>query len=314
LADENPPDKPTNLTDFRMRRMVRRREDFETGNNLTPFRREIPPRINPDTDNMIEQINRGYEKVKNHLSWLEDEFGRLVNTGALDPEAGCDLAQDCQRLYELLYDNTRGVTWNRHDPHLIADRAKYCEAVLMYELSQMQYRIGELATLGCLDRKENRRLQWDFFNSDGIVYDLWAGIVEATVDWSIDGGDFSACFYRDGRMVTTKIDLGLPRDAYDLIWPHHNDDLCGDGPIWKHPRGTLCHIEAPEPQDGPFPSRGIRVEVGYLLRRYAAAKTVATNLMPTRRNWAYDHDVEAAQDAHMLELSNEMANEADEPS
>jgi hypothetical protein len=294
MIDENPPDKPMDPTDFRMLRVARRREVGETGNNLTPFRREIPPRINPDTNNMIEQINRGYEIVKGHLSWLENEIDRLVNTGALDPEAGCDLAQDCQRLYELLYDNTRRVTWNRRDPHFIADRVKYCGALLLYELAQMQYRIGELATLGRLDREANHSLQWGVFNFDGIAYDV-VDMAEATVDWSIEGGDFHARFYRDGRIIETKIDLCLPRDAYDLIWPHHNDDLCGDGPIQHYPRGTLCHIEAPESHDKPFSHRGIKIEVGYLLRRYATAKTLATNSIPTRQNWAYDHDAEAAQ-------------------
>jgi hypothetical protein len=51
------------------------RDDFTA---QTPsYRREFPPRINPDTGDMIRQIEGGYEKVQGHLAWLEDEFGRL---------------------------------------------------------------------------------------------------------------------------------------------------------------------------------------------------------------------------------------------
>jgi hypothetical protein len=93
--------------------------------------------------------------------------------------------------------------------------------------------------------------------------------VKATVDWSMEGGDCHSAFYRDGRKIATIDDLNLPRGACKAIWPNDND-LCGDGPIYLHPRGTLCHIEPVEPQG--FPARyNITIDIGYLLRRYAAA-------------------------------------------
>ena len=245
------------------------------------FRREIPPRINPDTEDMIKQIRKGYEAVTGHLTSLEGEFGRLVDSELIDPEDGRGLQQDCLQLYEVLYENTEGAirAWDGVDPHFIADRAKYCYAVLMYQLAQMQYYVGELATLGRLDRKANHDLQWEWFGGTGeITQDLWAGIVEATVDWSIDGGGFHTGFYGDGRMVVTDIVLQLPRDGFDAIWPHDNDDL-SDGPIWRHPRATVCHIEPPEPQDKGFPDRAIKVDISRMLQAYAAANIAQHRLI-----------------------------------
>jgi hypothetical protein len=181
--------------------------------------REIPPRINPDTEDMVKKIRNCYDAANGHLTWLEDEFDRPVDSELIDPEDGRGLQQDCQQLYEVLYENTKGAihTWDGVDPHFIADRATYCRAILNHQLVQMQYFLCELATLGRLDREANRHLQWDFFNADGITYILWVKFVEATEDWSIDGGDFHTNFYRDGRVVAI-INLRLPRDARKAIW------------------------------------------------------------------------------------------------
>ena len=238
------------------------------------YRREIPPRINPDTEDMIKQITGGYQAVRGYLTDLESEFGRLVDSELIYPEDGRGLQQDCQQLYEILYDNTLIRAWDGKNPHFIADRAKYCQAILNYQLAQMQYFLGELATLGRLDDKEHYNLQRGFFNADGISYDLWVQLVDATVDWSVDGAEFHTGFYFDGRMIETKIDLGLTREQIDAIWPLDHDELCGDGPIADWYRGIIAHIEPPEPSKKRWLG-SITIDISRVLEGYAAAKIAA---------------------------------------
>jgi hypothetical protein len=231
------------------------------------YRREIPPRINPDTEDILKQITAGYEDAKGHLTYLESEFERLVRFELIEPMAGHRLARDCRGMQKTLHANTLGAIHasDGNDPHFIADRAKYTHAILNYQLAQMQYQIGELATLGRFERTEHHDLQWGFFNADTICYALWAGIVEATVDWSIDGGDFHTGFYSDGRMITTKINLGLSRELIDVIWPNDHDDLCGDGPITDWYRGIIAHIEPPEPSKKPWSGCSIKIDISRVL-------------------------------------------------
>lgn len=74
-----------------------------------PYRREIPPRINPDTEDMIKQITGGYEDAKGHLTYLESEFERLVRFELIEPMAGHRLARDCRGMQKTLYANTLGA-------------------------------------------------------------------------------------------------------------------------------------------------------------------------------------------------------------
>ena len=312
ISDDN---DPADLADFRARREERRLEQWYKHVGRTPdYERQIPPRINPDTDNMIRQIEGCYVDTENELTWLEDKFGELVHIGKLDPEAGHGLQETCRQLNDVLYDNTAGAirAWDGGNPHFIADRVKYCFATLVYQLAQMQYHLAELAGTGRLDRHANHDLQWAWF--EPALSTIYHGTVMAVVDLKYWDGmwDWHGGTYEDGRVVITKIDLGGPEDA---LFPY-NELLCGDGPIAEHPLSTVCHIEPVEQKDKSY--HHLMVDLSHTLTAYVANITAISDAE------LLDLSIEAAQesllleplnwedpdDAAMLELSNELANES----
>ena len=97
------------------------------------------------------------------------------------------------------------------DVHNIADRAKHGYATATQLLAATQYRLGELAGAGRLDRDESMKLQENLFH---IWEALYAGILCAVRDDDTDDctWDEADNTYSDGRQVIVQI-RGNLRDA-----------------------------------------------------------------------------------------------------
>ena len=186
--------------------------------------------------------------------------------------------------------------------HRLADHAKYVYAVGTRDIAALQYQLAELAGTGRIDHKEQNDLQWRH------CLPMWETLYHGTTcavrdDRTWDGAwDWSDNTYSDGRQVMAQVRVNNWQKL-DCNWPY-NEFLCGDGPIQEHPRGSLCQIA---PVIDPEDAKGdhLKYHPPVQIDLEASDRTVGLHVLP---NWVVDHDLEAAHEAAMLELSNELAN------
>jgi hypothetical protein len=138
---------------------------------------------------------------------------------------------------------TPAVNPNVHD---IADRAKRGYATGTQVLAALQYRLGELAGTGQIDPDESMRLQDDLVS---VWESLYFGTVYAVRDEDTDDATWDEAdnTYSDGRRVMTQIRIE-PWETSEQTW-EYNKFTSGDGAVNEHPRGTICYISPPNPED-----------------------------------------------------------------
>jgi hypothetical protein len=262
MASEN--NEPADLAGFRARREAlkqeRRRQKARDNLSLTApdYGREIPPRLNPDVPDVVDRVKGCYVDLTQWITDFRRDIAELADAGKLDRAAEVGLLEHYRDLENAVDDATALVLrWDAtdfdvyditDDVHLIADHAKYVYAVGSRDIAALQYRLAELAHTGRLDFDVHKRLQWD--HCLGIWETLYYGTTSAVRDertW--DGGwDWADNTYSDGRQVMAQVRV---KNWYQLTcnWPY-NGEMCGDGPIQEHPRGSLCQI-APviDPED-----------------------------------------------------------------
>lgn len=137
----------------------------------------------------------------------------------------------------------------------IADWAKHWFAHGTSDLATLQYRLGELAGSGKLDREESMRLQ-------ECAVSIWEALYEGTLcavrdqdapDSTWDEADNT---YSDGRPVLVQVRIE-PVEHSDLAW-EHNAFTLGDGAIAERPMGTIYCINPIKPPDSsPGPTSAI---------------------------------------------------------
>jgi len=113
-------------------------------------------------------------------------------------------------------------------------------------------------------------------------------------DRTWDGGwDWADNTHSDGRQVMAPVRV---KNWYqlDCTWPY-NEFLCGDGPIQEHPRGSVCQIyPVVDPDKDHYQYHPpIEIDLDDLIKQVTPRYFVL--------------EAEAAMDAAMLELSNELA-------
>jgi hypothetical protein len=321
MVTQPPTDEPADFAGFRARRAAlkeeRRRQ--KARDNFTAeapdYGREIPPRLNPDVPDMVDRVKACYVGLTQWITGFQQEIAELADAGKLDRAAEVGLLEHYRDLQEAVDAATAdALSWHPvagvrdftdsrgrcpDFVHRLADHAKYVYAVGTRDIAALQYRLAELAGTGRLDHAVNKHLQWHH------CLPMWEtlhyGTTSAVRDertW--DGGwDWADNTYSDGRQVMVQVRV---KNWYqlDCTWPY-NKDMCGDGAINEHPRGTLCQIyPVVDPDKDHYQYRPtIEIDPEELIKQ----------LGPARPDFVLDVDAEAALDAAMLELSNELANE-----
>lgn len=313
-------DKPAGLAGFRARRAAlkeeRRRQ--KASDNFTAKApdcgREIPPRLNPDVPDMVDQVKSCYAGLTKWIEEFQHVIAELRDHDLLDPCESAGLLKHYDQLQEAVDAATEAILRSaevatgrkphapKFDANLIADHAKYVYAVGTRDIAAMQYLLAELAGTGRIDHKEQHELQW------GHCLGMWQTLYHGTTcavrdDRTWDGAwEWSDNTHSDGRQVMAQVRVNNWQEL-DGNWPY-NEFLCGDGPILEHPRGSLCQI-APviDPED----------EKGDHFKYHPPVQIDLENLIEqlgphARPHWEVDYDLEAAHEAAMLELSNELAN------
>ena len=249
-------DEPADFAAFRARRAAlkeeRRRQ--KARDNFTAeapdYGREIPPRLNPDVPDMVDRVKACYVGLTRWIGDFQDEIVALVEAGKLDPGERAGLLEHYRDLEKAVDDATAVVLrWDAtgfdvyditDDVHLIADHAKYVYADGSRDIAAMQYRLAELAHTGRLDFEVHKRLQWN--HCLPMWETLYHGTLSAVHDertW--DGGwAWSDNTYSDGRQVMAQVRVKNWQEL-DRNWPY-DGEMCGDGPIQEHPRGSICQI------------------------------------------------------------------------
>ena len=130
------------------------------------------------------------------------------------------------------------------DVHNIADRAKHGYAIGTQLLAATQYRLGELAGAGRLDRDESMKLQENLFH---IWEALYAGILCAVRDDDTDDctWDEADNTYSDGRQVMVQIRIE-PEETSEMQG-EHNRFMLGDGAVNELPISANVPWRAPVP-------------------------------------------------------------------
>lgn len=255
-------DTPADLTSFRSRReeLKRERRRLKARDNLHPtvpdYGREVPPGINPDVPDMVDQVKVCYVDLEQWIAGFEDEIVALVEAHKLNPGERERLVEHYRDLQEAVDAATaQTLEWSPtagsrvHAETLrpstdfvyrLADHAKYVYAVGARDIAAMQYRLSELAGAGRLEPEAHKRLQWQY------CLPMWETLYHGTVcavrdERTWDGGwDWSDNTYSDGRQVMAQMRVKNWQDLNDA-WPYRSG-LCGDGPIQEHPRGSFCQI------------------------------------------------------------------------
>ncbi|MGO9285722.1 MAG: hypothetical protein ACLP75_22830 [Mycobacterium sp.] len=260
MVSEN--NEPADLAGFRARRAALKEEHRrqKARDNFTAeapdYGREIPPRLNPDILDMVDRVKACYLGLTQWIVGFQDEIVALVDAGKLDPGERTGLLEQYRHLQEAVDAATAdALKWHPvagvHDftdsrgripdfVHRLADHAKYVYAVGSRDIAAMQYRLAELAHTGRLDPEVHRGLQWN--HCLPMWETLYHGTTSAVRDertW--DGGwDWADNTYSDGRQVMAQVRV-KNWQILDRDWPY-NGEMCGDGPIQEHPRGSLCQI------------------------------------------------------------------------
>ena len=319
MVSEN--NEPADLAGFRARRAAlkeeHRRQKARDNLSLTApdYGREIPPRLNPDVPDMVDRVKACYVGLTQWIVGFQDEIVALVDAGKLDPGERTGLLEHYRHLQEAVDAATAdALKWHPvagvHDftdsrgripdfVHRLADHAKYVYAVGSRDIAALQYCLAELAGTGRLDHEVHRHLQW------GHCLGMWECLYHGTTcavrdERTWDGGwDWADNTYSDGRQVMAQVRV-KNWQILDRDWPY-NGEMCGDGPIQEHPRGSICQI-APvhDPEKDHYKYHpAIEIDLEELIEQLGP---------PARPDWVVDDDFEAAHDAAMLELSNELAN------
>jgi hypothetical protein len=254
MVSEN--NEPADLAGFRARRAAlkeeRRRQKARDNLSLTApdYGREIPPRLNPDVPDIVDQVKECFVGLTRWIAGFQHEITELADSGKLDRAAEVGMQEHYRQLQEAVDAGTAVILrWDAtgfdvyditDDVHLIADHAKYVYAVGSRDIAALQYRVAELARTGRLDFEVHKRLQWD--HCLPMWETLYFGTLSAVRDertW--DGGwAWSDNTYSDGRQVMAQVRVKNWQEL-DRNWPY-NGEMCGDGPIQEHPRGSICQI------------------------------------------------------------------------
>lgn len=281
--------EPADLAAFRGQRAAarlerRRRKASANFAKMSPdYGREIPPRLNSDVPDMIDQVKACYAILTQCICDFEDQIVSSVEAGKLDQGERICLLEHYGRLQEAvdaatadalnwepasgIREFTDGRGYYPDGVHRIADHAKYVYAVGTRDMATLQYRLSELAHTGRLDLEVHRDLQWK--HCLPMWETLYRGTTSAVRDertW--DGGwQWSDNTYSDGRQVMTQIRLKNWQEL-EYNWPC-KEGVCGDGPIQEHPRGSVCQITPvhdPESEQGHFQYHpAIEVEIEELI-------------------------------------------------
>lgn len=131
------------------------------------------------------------------------------------------------------------------DHNAAADGAKHYFAAATLTLARLQYRLGELAGTGRLDREESMSLQEGLF---AVWEELYFGTLCAVRDWSTSDleWDDHDNTYSDGRQVRIRLRVD-PREHSEPVW-EHNRFLLGDGAVAEHPLGEICYVAPVKPR------------------------------------------------------------------
>lgn len=239
-------DRPVDLASLRAQleahhREGRRQTAFDNLRAAPDYGREIPPRLNPDIPDMVDQVTACYVELTQSILGFQDEIVALVDAGKLDPDKSTGLVEHYRHLQAAVdaasaevvkwhpiagdgYTGSRGRV--PADVHRLADHAKYVYAVGTRDIAALQYRLSELAGTGRLDPGAHKWLQWN--HCLPIWETLYSGTLCAVRDertW--DGGwDWSGNTYSDGRQVMAQARV---KDWLELErrWPYR-EGMCGD--------------------------------------------------------------------------------------
>jgi hypothetical protein len=268
---DNSPDEPQNnepadLGDFRARReeVKRERRGQKAVENLVEkfftvdapdYGLEIPPRLNPDVSDMLDRVKACYVGLTQRIVGFQDEIVALADTDELDPGERTSLLEHYRHLQEAVdaatadalkcdsvavHDFTDSQGHIPDSVHRLADHAKYVYAVGTRDIAAMQYRLAELAHTGRLDFEVHNRLQWNHCLE--MWKTLYYGTTSAVRDWRTWDytWDWADNTYSDGRQVMAQVRVKNWEEA-ERNWPYHGE-MCGDGPIQEHRRGSVCQI------------------------------------------------------------------------
>jgi hypothetical protein len=265
-SGNNDVEPPLDLTAFRSRRAAlkteRRRQ--RARDSLLPEApdngREIPPRINPDVPDMVDQVKGGYFDLTQAIQQFQEWVADLAAARDLDPRVRAALVAHYRHLLEavdaataatLQWSGTGHSTYDitEHVQH-VADHAKYVYAIGSRDIASLQYRLAAYAHVGLLAVEAHERLQWDH------CHKMWETLYNGTVcavrdDRMWDGGwDWCDNTYSDGRQVMSQVRV-KNWDALERNLPFAG--IAGDGPCDEHPWGSVCSI-APviDPDEGHY--------------------------------------------------------------
>jgi hypothetical protein len=218
--------------------------------------RRIPPPVNPDVYDMVDQVKACYFDLGRRIVSFQDEIVELTERGELERREregllghyrDLHVALDAATMAALEWRSGAGHRVTRPGRidlpavvHRIADYAKYVYAVGTRDIAGLQFRLAELAHTGRLVFKEHERLQWDHCVPTWEA--LYIGTLSAVADQSTWDGAWAWYdnTYSDGRQVMVQARMKNWMDL-DRDWPY-NAGMAGDGPIQEHPRGSLCQI------------------------------------------------------------------------
>jgi hypothetical protein len=267
--------EPFDLTAFRSRHAAlkeerRRQRARDNFSGWAPdYGREIPPRLNPDVPDMVEQVKACCFALTQAIEGFQERVAYLVAASELDRRERLGLtghyrdlleAADAATAVALHLNGTGDSAYDIADrAHLVADHAKYVYAVGSRDIAALQYRLAELAHTGRLAFEAHERLQWDHCHKSWET--LYYGTVCAVRDdrtW--DGGwDWSDNTYSDGRQIMAQVRV-KNWDAIERDLPYRG--IAGDGPCNEHPWGSVCSI-APviEPDEDGYYYRPIEIDL-----------------------------------------------------
>lgn len=256
MVSETAPDEPVDLANFRAQREARKEEhrrqkarDHVTA-EFPDYGREIPPRVNPDVLDMLDEIKACYVSLTESIARFQDEVGSLAEAGKLDPNERAGLFGHYRHLEEAVAAATADVLKFPVLPdfrgrindsvHRLVDHAKYVYAVGSRDIAALQYRFAELAHTGRLDFEVSEHLEWHHCLPMWEM--LYSGTLSAVHDQGTwDGGwEWDDNTYSDGRQVMVQVRLKNWPDL-ERNWPY-NRGMCGDGAINEHPRASICRI------------------------------------------------------------------------
>jgi hypothetical protein len=209
------------------------------------------------------------------------------------------------------------------DPDLTLDKAvdqlKYMFFLFSEGFARVQYALATLAGTGTLDPRVSERLQTDLVD---MYEDLYIQTLSFVLDHEKDTTDrpFADEYYTDGRQIIKK----FHDPEAESVW-EHNSFCCGDGAVAEFPITTRYWLRAPWDHTPTCPDikdlptvmtsggRSVRAPRGVSLDAPVQPTDYARAFAKIRaareaNPWVVDDDLEAAAEAAMLELSNELGN------